>query len=387
MKIRRVFLSITLLGLAACNRPRNVPDQSYTPSIAAATRSGSTIKFDPKSPQLARIRVGKVEAASVPVDEFDAPGKVELNPGRISRVSLPMAGRVRDVMVVLGDEVKQGQALLTLDSPDVATLNSSLRQAEANISQSKATLAKAEADLLRVRDLFGNRAIAQKEVLASETAVAQARSNLDQATSSRDEMSRKLSLLGLRPGSMDQIITVRAPVSGKVVDVAVAPGEYRNDTSAAVLTIADLSTVWVTADVPESRIRLIQKGEPVSITLAAFPDRTFTGRVKRIADQVDPQTRTIKVRAELSNPKGQFRPEMFATIRHSHGSTKSLIVPKSALFQQQDRTTVYVERAPGEFDEVAVKVPWQDGERAAIEGGLRAGDRVVVDGVTQLRAY
>jgi cobalt-zinc-cadmium efflux system membrane fusion protein len=176
-------------------------------------------------------------------------------------------------------------------------------------------------------------------------------------------------------------------VSGKVVDIAVVQGEFRNDTSAAVLTIADLSTVWVAADVTETKIRLVQIGEPLFITFAAFPDKTFTGRVKRIADQVDPQTRTIKVRAELSNPEGQFRPEMFAMIRHTHGLVKSLVVPKSALFQEQERTSVYVERAPGEFEEIAVNVAWQDEQRAAIQGGLRAGERVVTDGVPQLRAY
>jgi membrane fusion protein, heavy metal efflux system len=381
------ILSALFLVLAGCNRSDGSKDQSYVPSVGAATRSGATIKFDPKSPQLARIHVGMVESANVPVEEFVAPGKVELNPGRVSRVALPMAGRVRQVLVGLGDGVRQGQAVLMLESPDTATLHSALRQAEANIFQAKANLAKAEADLSRARDLFANRALAQKEVLASETAVAQARSALEQGMASRDEMAGKLSLLGLAAGDMNQLISVRAPVAGKVVDVAVAPGEYRNDTSAAVLTIADLSTVWVAADVPESKIGLIRVGEPVSIALAAFPDRTFTGRVKRIADQVDPQTRTIKVRAELDNSQGQFRPEMSATIRHSQGSEKSLVAPRSALFQQQDRTTVYVERAPGEFEEVAVTVFWQDDRRAAIRSGLHEGDRIVTDGVTQLRAY
>jgi cobalt-zinc-cadmium efflux system membrane fusion protein len=381
------ILPALLLVLAGCNRSGQSQDQSYVPSVGAATRSGNTIRFDPKSPQLARIHTGVVESASVPREELVAPGKIELNPGRVSRVALPMAGRLREVLVGLGDSVRQGQAVLTLDSPDASTLQSALRQAEANVSQARASLAKAEADLLRVRDLFEGRAIAQKEVLASETVVAQAQASLEQASASRDEAVRKMRLQGLQPGSMDQSITVRAPVPGKVVDVAVAPGDYRNDTSAAVLTIADLSTVWVAADVPESSIRLIQVGEPVSITLSAFPDRTFTGRVKRIADQVDPQTRTIKVRAELNNPQAQFRPEMFATIRHSHGSEKSLVVPRSALFQQQDRTTVYLERAPGEFEEVAVTVSWQDDRRAAIRSGLHERDRIVIDGVTQLRAY
>jgi len=300
---------------------------------------------------------------------------------------LPVAGRVREVLAALGDPVKRGQPLLTLDSPEVSALQSALRQAEASESQAKATLAKSEADLARVRDLLANRAIAQKEVLSAETVMAQSKAALEQALAGRDDVARKLGLLGLEAGKMDRLIVVRAPVPGKVVDIAVAPGEYRNDTAAPVITVADLSTVWVAADVPETAIRLIRAGAPVAITLSAFPDRTFSGRVKKIGDLVDRQTRTVKVRAELNNADGQLRPEMFATIRYSRGMRQAIVVPRAALFQQQDRTTVFRERAPGVFEEVTVTVVWQDQRRAAIGTGLGAGDRIVVDGITQLRAY
>src|SRR4030095_4478079 len=121
-------------------------------------------------------------------------------------------------------------------------------------------------------------------------------------------------------GSMDQHIVVRAPLPGKVVEIAIAPGEYRNDASAPGMTVADLSTVWGAADIRENAILLIRLGEPVEIVLPAFPGQTFRGRVKRISDVVDTQTRTIKVRAELSNREGQFRPEMFAQIRLDQGT-------------------------------------------------------------------
>ena len=238
-----------------------------------------------------------------------------------------------------------------------------------------------------MRDLLANRAIAQKEVLSAETVMAQSKAALEQALAGRDDVARKLGLLGLEAGKMDRLIVVRAPVPGKVVDIAVAPGEYRNDTAAPVITVADLSTVWVAADVPETAIRLIRAGAPVAITLSAFPDRTFSGRVKKIGDLVDRQTRTVKVRAELNNADGQLRPEMFATIRCSRGMRQAIVVPRAALFQQQDRTTVFRERAPGVFEEVTVTVVWQDQRRAAIGTGLGAGDRIVVDGITQLRAY
>ena len=111
-------------------------------------------------------------------------------------------------------------------------------------------------------------------------------------------------------------MTVKAPVSGKVVEITGASGDYRNDTNTPVMTIADLSTVWVAADIPEDRIRLIRPGETVEISMPAFPGERLTGRVRKIGDAVDPQTRTIKVRAELPNPSGRYKPEMFATIRH-----------------------------------------------------------------------
>ena len=391
MKIILISMASLVLLTAACERANpatsHADSKRSEASTNAARREGNVILFDINSPQLEHIRTAPVGQAEVPIEELSAPGKVEPNPGRVSHVALPVAGRIREVMVGLGDSVRQGQVILTVESPDVSATQAALRQAEANISQAKATLAKSEADLARAQDLLANKAIAQKEVLAAETTLAQAKASLDQATAARDESLRKLQLLGLAADGKEQLVSVRAPVPGKVIDLSVTPGEYRNDTSMPVMTIADLGTVWVAADVPETAIRFIRIGEPVAITLSAFPDRVFTGRVKRIGDLVDPQTRTIKVRAELDNSSGQFRPEMFATIRHSQGSKPAMVIPKSALFQQQDRVTVFRKRSRGEFEELPVTVFWQDDNRAAIQGELHSGDQVVVDGVAQLRAY
>jgi len=389
MKAWTTLLFGALMFLYGCSDPsaKTMSAGQYTPSTKAASREGNFIRFAKESPQLSRIAVSPAEIADVPVDELLAPAKVELNPGRVSRVVPPVAGRVREVLVVLGDRVAQGQVVMTLDSRETPAIESAVRQAEADVRQNQAQLQKAEADLSRVRDLFANRAIAQKEVLAAETVLAQAKANLEQAQAGRDEAIRRMQLLGLHPGNMAQLISVRAPVSGNVVNVAVAPGEFRNDTTAAVLTIADLTSVWISADVPESAIRLIAIGAPVSITLPAFPDRTFAGRVNRIGDVVDAQTRTIKVRVEMPNTNQQLRPEMFATARFTHGLARSVVIPKSALYQQQDRTTVFSQRGPGVFEEVTVKVTWQDERRAAIAAGVAQGDHIVTDGVTLLLAY
>jgi cobalt-zinc-cadmium efflux system membrane fusion protein len=179
---------------------------------------------------------------------------------------------------------------------------------------------------------------------------------------------------------------VNAPISGKVLEMTVVPGEYRNDTNASLITIADLSTVWVSSDVPESQIRFIENGERIDVNLTAYPGDTFHGRVTRIADTVDPQTRTIKVHAEMDNGHGRLRPEMFCTIRHTEAVRKLPVAPAAAVVQEGGKTVVWVERGPGHFQPVEVKADGRVDNRIAIVAGLRAGDRVVVDGAMLLRA-
>jgi cobalt-zinc-cadmium efflux system membrane fusion protein len=342
------------------------------------------IVLPPDSPQLSRIRVALVAVAQFAVNEVVAPGTVEVNPNRISRVLMPVGGRVRQVLVKLGDAVAEGQPLLIIESPEAGLAMAAHARAESEVRQARAALNKVEADLDRLRDLYKNRAVALKEVLSAENDYVQAQAEVEQAQFTCDEAHQRLQLLGLEPHRSTLQIVVRAPIAGKVLEIAVAPGEYRNDTSACLMTIADLRTVWIAADVSESSIRMVRMGEQVHIELAAYPGETFHGRVMRIADAVDPLTRTIKVQAEISNPEGRLRPEMFGRIRHSHALQSSLAVPDSALLRRQGRNVVLLEEAPGHFREAAVETgPRQDGLTAVLKG-LEAGDRVVVEGAVLL---
>jgi cobalt-zinc-cadmium efflux system membrane fusion protein len=178
---------------------------------------------------------------------------------------------------------------------------------------------------------------------------------------------------------------VRAPIGGKVLEVSVAPGEYRNDTNAPLMTIAELTRVWVSGDVPEPAIRLIRLGDAVTITLVAFPGETFTGRVTRIGDVVDPQTRTVKVHSELANTDGRLRPDMFGTLRHAGLQHRQPVVPLAAVVQQFGRPVVFVERGPGQFQRREVTLGARAGERIAVLRGVATGERVVVDGAVLLR--
>ena len=165
-------------------------------------------------------------------------------------------------------------------------------------------------------------------------------------------------------------VLVRAPIDGKVLEVSVAPGEYRTDTAAPLMTVADLTTVWIASDVPESSVRLIHVGDPVSIGLLAYPGEIFTGRIARIADTLDPQTRTLKVYVELPNPRGRLRPEMFATVHHSGAPRMMPVLPPGAIVQEYGRSTVFLERAPGQYERREVTVGPPVGEPCA---GARGG--------------
>lgn len=337
-----------------------------------------------ESSQLSQIRTAVVQTTAVPVDEVVAPGKVQTDPNRISRVSLPVAGRIVSVDVRMGDYVRAGQPLLRLESPDAEGAASDCFKAEAGESQAKAALNKARADLDRTRDLYDHGAAPKKDVLNAEAEVARTQADLQEALAAKQQSRRKMTILGLKPCEFGQKVVVRAPISGKVLEISAVPGEYRNDTSAPLMTIADLSTVWVASGVPESSIRLIQPGERVTIELSAYPGEVFQGRVRRVADTVDPVTRSVEVLTELRNPDGRLRPEMYARIHHSHSSRIVPAVPASAVIRATGQAWVFVAKSPNEFERKTVQTGDDMGPNVPVLEGLQPGERIVVDGAMLL---
>lgn len=395
MKKRRIGilgLNAALLVGVACGAKPPAP----TPAAAApaSSKPSGVVTLPADSPKLRELRVEAVRRESVAEDVVVSPGKVEMNPNRVSKVLLPVPGRISTVQARVGDSVRAGQVLVTVESNEASDAVGGLRQAETGILQAetgltlaKAAQAKAQSDYDRTRDLFEHRAVAQKEVLNAENILTQAKAGVEQAQAAvkqaktvREQAERRLGLLGITKNEYGQKIAVRAPLNGKIMDLSVVAGEYRTDTGTALMTVADLSSVVIAANVPETGIRFISLGEPVEITLTAFPGATFSGRVARIADGVDPQTRTIRVLAEVANPGFRIRPEMFGQVRHAHGAALQPVVPVAALIESEGGTSVFVERRPGEFELRKVTVGTRSGDRVAVTSGLAEGDRVVVSG-------
>ena len=383
-------LSVALAALAtgACGRGETAGGAA----TSAARPAADVVVVPADSPQLQQIRVEPVRVAEVASEELVAPAHIIADPNRTARVLPPVQGRVTAVLVRLGDRVEQGQPLVTLESPDADAAVATFLQAQAGERQARATLQKAETDLARASDLYQVKAVAEKDLLTAQNDAAQARLGLEGAEAARQQASRKLELLGLKPDTFRQAALVRAPISGKVLEVNVAPGEYRgavathsDTTTPPLLTIADLGTVWVQADVPEPLLRLVHVGQPVTITLVSFPDEVFGGTVSRIGDVLDPQTRTLKVTVTLPNPAGRFRPEMFGSIRQP-GPRRSLpVLPADAVVLEYGRPVVFVERAPGQFERRPVTTGARAESLVAITRGVQAGERIVVDGAVLLR--
>jgi len=380
-----LLVSIGICLLTGCSRAKGKTVEATSARETNADFESAWVILPADSPKLKRIRVEPVRLAEIPLDEVVAPGKIEINLNRLSRVLMPVPGRVRQVLVKLGDAVKEGTPLLSVESPEVGSATSAYRQAEAAVSRAQAALVKAQADLDRLRDLYENRAVAKKEVLGAESLLVQTRADVDQAQASKSEAQRRLEILGLKLGEFAQEVVVRAPIAGKVLEINVAPGEYRNDTSSTLMTIADLGTVWVVADIPESSIRLVTLGEHIDIELLAYPGESLKARVTQIADVVDPQTRTVRVRAEMSNPGGRFRPEMFGRIRHLENFKHVVVVPVGAVVQGDGHSLVYREKTPGTFEPVDVEVANRHADLIPVLKGLENGDRVVVDGAMLLK--
>ena len=380
--MNRTLVVVAAVMATTCGRgaPKST---EHAPAAPAASERLVTVP--PDSPMLSELRCEEVHTRELPTGEVVATGKIEANPNRVSKVVLPVTGRILSVAVRSGDAVAKDQPLLTIQSPDADAAASAYLSADAALAQAQAVLLKVQADYDRAADLFEHHAVARKEVISAESLLVQAKAGHEQGRAGREQALRRLTMLGLTPGHFDQPVVVRAPLSGKVLDLSVVPGEFRNDTNAVLMTIADLSTVWVTSQVPESAIRFVRVGERVEIELLAFPGEHFDGRVSRIGDIVDPQSRTIRVQAELANPQGRFRPEMYGSIRHVEATSIVPVVPTGAVVMNGATSVVFVETSPGRFERREVTVGKATGDVVPVVHGLKAGEEVVVDGAMLLQ--
>src|SRR5262249_28277050 len=165
-----------------------------------------------------------------------------------------------------------------------------------------------------------------------------------------------------------------------VIDLQVGLGAYLNDATVAIMTIADLETIWVTANVPEKDTALVVKDQSVDVVFTAYPEKVFKGQVLFVSDLLEPDTRRTKVRIAFKNPGVQLKPNMFASATFFAPAQMMPILPTSALLLRDETDQVFVEVEPWVFQSQRVETSFQEGDQTIVTRGLKPGDRVVVKG-------
>jgi membrane fusion protein, heavy metal efflux system len=343
----------------------SVPVRAQTQ--AAYSRVGNRIVVPPNSSLRTRLVLEQPMMKEVS-HTLVLPAIVEADPTRTVKVLPPVAGRVIDLKVQLGARVVEGQELAVIDSSDLA-------QAFADNEKARSAIKLAKQTLDRLLVLEKNNAIAVKEREQAQSDYAQAQAEFERAES-------RLRAIGVPADQKERsrLLSLKAPVSGSVIDLQVAPGAFLNDPTATIMTLANLDRIWVTANVPEKDISFVSEDQPVSVTFPAYPGKVFEGKVLFVSDVLEPDTRRAKVRIAFDNSDKSLKPGMFANATFGAPMVPRLIVPTSALLLSNDRTSVFVEVASWAFERRDVVTDYQEGDTAAIRSGLNPGERVVVKG-------
>ena len=350
------------------NTTSHAAEQGSTDTTSPAfIHQGDKIVIPQGSALRSRVVVQQVAVKGSP-HSLLFPAAVEADPARTVNILPPVAGKVVKLLVRLGDHVAKGQQLAVIESGDLA-------QAYADDDKARDALKHAEQTLERVRGVQKAGAGAIKDLEQAESDAAQARAEF-----TRTEARLKQIGVPAQPKGKARLLTMTAPMTGSVTALTTAPGAFANDPTASLMTIANLDSVWVTANVPESDIAHIAKGQSVDVSFPAYPDQVFHSTVAFVSDVLEPDTRRNKVRITIANPTGRFKPNMFANASFNVPQKSAVFVPNSALLMDNDSTIVLVEVAPWTFIKRTVVPGYGEGDGARIEQGLNPSDRIVVKG-------
>jgi cobalt-zinc-cadmium efflux system membrane fusion protein len=344
-------------------------------AVGALARERDTV--DLSDTQLASVKVEPIEARDFPVEK-EAVGSIDFNEDMAVQVFTPYQGRIITLFASVGDDVKKGQTLFTIDSPD-------LLQAESTLIAAAGVREFTTRNLARLRELYKTLAISQRELDQATSDQQTAEGNLRAA---RDAVrlfgktDAEIDLI-IAERSADPTLVVPSPISGRVTARNAAPGLFVQPGNApAPFTIADIETMWMLAEVAEADSPAFRVGQDVRVTLAAFPGRMFDGKITTIGASVDANTRRVMVRSVIGDPQHELRSGMFANFVIRVGPpVRSPGIPLDGVVREGDGTmTVWITADRRRFTRRTVKIGAQhDGYRQIVEG-VQLGELAATEG-------
>src|ERR1700723_1929612 len=359
-----LLLLVTLLtqGFGLLNRSDK---GSSTPDLMV--RQGDKIVVPEGSALRSRLTVMAASTQALS-PKLLLPAVVESDPARTATVLTPLSGRLIALKVALGDRVNRGQVVAIIDSPDLAQAYTDNEKAADAFKLNQKTLERQEAQ--------------NKLGVASDRDLDQAKSDYAQASAEYTRTQAHLKVLGASLESKPALraLTVTAPVGGSVTALSAAAGNMINDPTQPLMTIADLSTIWVTALVPEKDIAAVSKNQDAQVSVAAYPTQVRQGKVLFVSDVIEPDSRRAKIRIAFANADYLLKPNMFATVVLKGRESSMIVLPSSALLMNNDRTSVFVATAPWTFERRNVDAQLEEGSSVAIRSGVSAGEQVLVKG-------
>lgn len=362
-----------------------------TPSDVVASKAPAAVSTPGRITLSAEesSRVG-VEVQPVVRSDFrthrDFPAIVQPNQRNMAEITTLVRGRVIEVYADLGQEVKANAPLAILYSSELGLAQSAYLKA-------KAKLHVAEQAFNRAQFLLQEQVIGEAEAQRRQ---AELLSTQAEANESHD----RLKLLGMneeefnrldRSRKIRSVVPIVAPFGGRIIGRKLTRGEVV-ETTENLFVIADLSEVWVQANIPEKDIPFVHSvhasgGTQVEVRINAYPKEVFEGTITYVGDVLDPITRTMQLRSELPNRDGRLKPEMFATIRlFSEAQPDRLAIPEAALQRDQGRTFVFVQRGANEYEMREVHIGESNGTLTSILSGLNEGEPVVTHGAFILKS-
>lgn len=339
-----------------------------------AHADSDTLHFPADAPQLDFVKAKPAEAFPEPLmDGLNA--RVTYDDNYTARVFPSISGRVVKIAVEAGQQVKAGNPLLWIDSPDYAQSASDSLKAEADLTSKKA-------EYERARQLYEAKGIALKDFESAESDWRQAEAEAQRA---------KARLKNLNSSSVTAAegkYVLRAPIDGVVSERQVNIGsEVQPGAANSLFVITNPKHLWVIVDLPEQKIGKVRIGQPISVEVDAYPNEVFMAKVSVISEGLDPNLRRFQVRCDVVDTQHKLRPEMFARVSPVvDDQTKVPRVPNTALFTQGLYSFLFVEQSPGVFQRRRVTLGLQDAEFSYIKEGLHAGERVVTSGAILLNS-
>ncbi len=337
--------------------------------------------LSPEQQKSSGIEVKQVTIENVAIP-LSATAAIEINMDRSAKISPRVTGKAVRIVASQGDRISAGQALAWLDSVE-------LNQTWSDYIKAKGRVELASRNFQRESTLFEKKISPEKDVL-------KAKQELEEAEADSNFARERFRLFGIDVSQFEfskgngnhPLIPVTSPVGGVVLEKAVTQGEMVNSDK-TLFTVADLSTLWVVIDVYEKDISRLRLGTGVKVSVTAFADKTFRGKISYIGDVIDEKTRTEKARVTIDNSSGLLKPGMFATVLTepiSGGTERLIAVPEEAAIIEGSKRYVFIQTAPDKFKRRDIEAGRTLGDRVEVRSGLKEGEKVAVKGSFMLKS-